>query len=125
MKKLLQATLAGIMIGAYAVGTSGQDHTLTGRKFQGIPSLAISPEGRFWTTWYAGITPGEDHNNYVVIATSGDSGKTWTENLIIDPDAGVYPMVGPGLGYDQMITGDWIPNRVKTTEEDIDGGAMF
>jgi acetolactate synthase-1/2/3 large subunit len=45
--------------------------------------------------------------------------------VIIDRDAGVYPMVAPGKAYDQMITGDWIPNRVKTTEEDIDGGAMF
>ena len=26
--------------------------------------------------------------------------------VIIDPDAGVYPMVGPGLSYDKMITGD-------------------
>jgi acetolactate synthase-1/2/3 large subunit len=45
--------------------------------------------------------------------------------VIIDRDAGVYPMVGPGLAYDQMITGDWIPHRVKTTEEDIDGSSMF
>jgi acetolactate synthase-1/2/3 large subunit len=45
--------------------------------------------------------------------------------VIIDPDAGVYPMVGPGLSYDQMITGDFIPNRVKTSEEDIDGSSMF
>jgi acetolactate synthase-1/2/3 large subunit len=45
--------------------------------------------------------------------------------VIIDPDAGVYPMVGPGLSYDQMITGDFIPSRVKTTEEEIDGSSMF
>ena len=32
---------------------------------------------------------------------------------IIDPDAGVYPMVGPGLPYDQMITGDFIESRDK------------
>ena len=45
--------------------------------------------------------------------------------VIIDPDAGVYPMVGPGLSYDQMITGDFIPNRSQVTEEDIDGSSMF
>jgi acetolactate synthase-1/2/3 large subunit len=45
--------------------------------------------------------------------------------VIIDRDACVYPMVGPGLAYDQMITGDWIPHRVKTTEDDIDGSSMF
>jgi len=30
---------------------------------------------------------------------------------IIDPVASVYPMVGPGLSYHEMITGDHIPNR--------------
>ncbi len=31
--------------------------------------------------------------------------------VIIDPEAGVYPMVGPGLSYHEMVTGDFIPNR--------------
>jgi acetolactate synthase-1/2/3 large subunit len=31
--------------------------------------------------------------------------------VIIDPEAGVYPMVGPGLSYHEMVTGDYIPNR--------------
>jgi acetolactate synthase-1/2/3 large subunit len=33
--------------------------------------------------------------------------------VVIDPEAGVYPMVGPGLSYLEMITGDFIPNRYK------------
>ena len=33
--------------------------------------------------------------------------------VIIDPTAGVYPMVGPGLSYQEMITGDFIPNRYE------------
>jgi len=45
--------------------------------------------------------------------------------VIIDVDAGVYPMVGPGLSYDQMITGDFIPTRSATKEEDIDSSEMF
>jgi acetolactate synthase-1/2/3 large subunit len=36
--------------------------------------------------------------------------------VIIDPDAGVYPMVGPGQAYDEMITGDFIPSRQRVTE---------
>ena len=28
--------------------------------------------------------------------------------VMIDPDAGVYPMVGPGQAYDEMITGEHI-----------------
>ncbi|MDX2428836.1 MAG: biosynthetic-type acetolactate synthase large subunit [Xanthomonadales bacterium] len=43
----------------------------------------------------------------------------------IDPDANVYPMVGPGLAYDQMVTGDFIPNRTRVNEEDIDSSEMF
>jgi acetolactate synthase-1/2/3 large subunit len=31
--------------------------------------------------------------------------------VIIDPTAGVYPMIGPGRSYKEMITGDFIPNR--------------
>ena len=33
--------------------------------------------------------------------------------VVIDPDAGVYPMVGPGMNYAQMITGDWIASRAQ------------
>jgi len=56
------------------------------REFQGISSLAVSESGRIWAVWYAGPTPGEDRNNYVVLATSGDDGQTWQEKCIIDPD---------------------------------------
>ena len=45
--------------------------------------------------------------------------------VIIDPDANVYPMVGPGLAYDQMVTGDFIPTRKKVDVEDIDSSEMF
>jgi hypothetical protein len=67
----------------------GDEYSVTNRKFTGIPSLAISPEGQLWAVWYAGITPAEDYNNYVVVAKSGDKGKSWQEILVIDPD-------GPG-----------------------------
>ena len=30
---------------------------------------------------------------------------------MVDPTAHVYPMVGPGMGYKDMITGKWIPSR--------------
>ncbi len=46
--------------------------------------------------------------------------------VIIDPDAGVYPMVGPGLGYDSMITGDFItPREREVASGDIEPSAMF
>jgi len=31
--------------------------------------------------------------------------------VIIDPEASVYPMVPPGLSYRDMVTGEFIPNR--------------
>jgi acetolactate synthase-1/2/3 large subunit len=41
--------------------------------------------------------------------------------VIIDPDAGVYPMVGPGQSYDQMITGDFIASRHVVVEPKTPG----
>ncbi len=61
-------------------------HAVTNRAFQGISSMAVTPGGRLWAVWYAGVTPGEDHNNYVTVTTSGDGGRTWKEVLIVDPD---------------------------------------
>jgi acetolactate synthase-1/2/3 large subunit len=45
--------------------------------------------------------------------------------VIIDPDAGVYPMVGPGQTYDKMITGEWIANRHAIKDEELDKSGMF
>ncbi len=45
--------------------------------------------------------------------------------VIIDPDAGVYPMVGPGLSYSQMITGDWIRSRSESERETLDPSELF
>ena len=80
------------------IAKPGCDHLPATRRFQGIPSLAISPKGRLWATWYAGITPREDQNNYVVVSTSGDGGKTWTETLIVDPDG-----KGPVRAFDPQV----------------------
>ena len=46
--------------------------------------------------------------------------------IIIDPEAHVYPMVGPGLSYRDMITGEFIPNRYDTdTAHEPDPSEMF
>ena len=45
--------------------------------------------------------------------------------VIIDPDAGVYPMVGPGMSYAEMITGDFIPSRQKPTGQEVGPAEMF
>ena len=61
-------------------------HCVTQRAFTGIPSLAIAPNGRLWATWYAGPSPAEDDNNYCVLSTSDDDGRTWREVFVADPD---------------------------------------
>ena len=45
--------------------------------------------------------------------------------VIIDRDAGVYPMVGPGQGYEGMITGDWIKSRSKPSDDAPGPSEMF
>jgi len=45
--------------------------------------------------------------------------------VIIDPDAGVYPMVGPGLSYEKMITGDYIVGRDEPDSEEPGPSEMF
>lgn len=45
--------------------------------------------------------------------------------VIIDPDAGVYPMVGPGLSYDKMITGDFIESRDARVDDEPGPSEMF
>ena len=46
--------------------------------------------------------------------------------VIIDTQAHVYPMVGPGLSYRDMLTGDFIPNRYDKAEaKDPDPSELF
>ena len=80
------------------VGPPLAEHAATNRAFQGIPSLAVTPGGRLWATWYAGVTPAEDQNNYVVLSTSGDGGATWQEVLVVDPDG-----PGPRRAFDPEL----------------------
>lgn len=80
------------------VGAPTPGQSVTNRAFTGIPSMAVAPKGRMWATWYAGVTPGEDQNNYVVLTTSGDGGATWTEALVVDPDA-----AGPVRAFDPEL----------------------
>jgi predicted neuraminidase len=55
------------------------------RMFQGIASMARAPQGRLWATWYGGGL-GEGEANFIMLATSGDDGKTWSPlKAVIDP----------------------------------------
>lgn len=45
--------------------------------------------------------------------------------VVIDPMASVYPMVGPGQTYSQMITGEWIPARSAQGPSQVDKADLF
>ena len=65
------------------------------RQFQGIPAIELSPCGRMWAAWYGG-GEGEDRHNYVMLNSSSDGGRCWSElKMVIDPDG-----EGPVRAYD-------------------------
>lgn len=71
------------------------------RMHQGMPSLERAKNGRLWTAWYGGGV-GEDDQNYVMLSTSGDDGRTWTGlKLVIDPDG-----LGPVRAFDPALWHD-------------------
>ncbi|MBC2594068.1 exo-alpha-sialidase [Ruficoccus amylovorans] len=80
------------------LGAPDASRAVNNRAVTMVSSLAVTPGGRLWATWYAGVTPAEDDNNYVVLATSGDDGATWKEVLVADPDA-----EGPVRAFDPEI----------------------
>ncbi len=76
----------------------GKKYASENRFFQGIPGIERASNGRLWAIWYGGgITEGGE--NYVMVVTSGDSGKTWSDlKIVIDPP-------GPVRAYDSVL---WI-----------------
>jgi len=60
----------------------------------------------------------------VIAEFIGFKGPAFLE-VLIDPDAGVYPMVGPGQAYDEMITGEHIASRGKGSTRPPGASEMF
>ena len=71
------------------------------RGYAAGPSIAVAPNGRLWATWHAGRTAGEDKNGYIVLATSEDDGRSWTDVAVADPDGeGPRAMSDPQVWVD-------------------------
>ena len=69
------------------------------RVFQGISSLEVTDNNRLWLTWYSGgIT--ENAENYVLVATSGDRGKTWSKPLFAIDPPGIVRAFDPSIWLD-------------------------
>ena len=95
----------------------GPEYADSVRMFQGIPGIERAFNGRLWATWYGGGV-GEDQNNYVMLVTSDDDGKTWSRlKLVIDPDRD-----GPCRAFDPCLWHDpkgrlwlfWAQRHVST-----------
>ncbi len=69
------------------------------RIFQGISSLEITSNNQIWVTWYAG---GETENaeNYVLLATSGDRGNTWSKPILAIDPPGIVRAFDPAIWMD-------------------------
>lgn len=63
----------------------GPDHVKSSRGAQGVAAIERAPGGRLWASWYAGKGKRgvESPSSYVVLATSGDEGKSWKETLVL------------------------------------------
>ncbi|MDO4575593.1 MAG: sialidase family protein [Planctomycetia bacterium] len=68
------------------------------RKFQGIPSLAVTSNEDVWVTWYTGGVT-ENKDNYVVLIRSRDGGKTWTKPLFAIDQPGEPRQYDPSMWY--------------------------
>jgi predicted neuraminidase len=62
-----------------------QRHFSEARGYQGIPGVEVSRGGRLWATWYSG-GDGEGPDNFALLVSSDDNGKTWGEPVsVVDP----------------------------------------
>ena len=87
------------MVPGPVISRPGPQYGAGQRRFQGIPGIERAANGRLWALWYAGDTR-EGPENYVVLVTSGDDGKTWSEpKLVIDPPSYVRAL-DPCLWHD-------------------------
>ncbi len=67
----------------------GPEYADSARMFQGIPGLERAANGRLWAPLSTGGR-GEGPDNYVVLVTSADDGKTWSgPRVVIDPPGDV------------------------------------
>ena len=64
-------------------------HRINLRIFQGCPQVEISEGGRLWATWFGSNVQAErapyHKDQFSVISTSADGGKTWKEVYVFDP----------------------------------------
>ena len=72
------------------------------RRWQGIPSLERTRNGRLYVNFYTGMK-GEEAGNFVVLVHSDDNGKTWTDaEIVIEHDDLEIRCFDPALWLDPL-----------------------
>ena len=98
------STEAGVTEQPIAEGTT-ETYAESDRKWQGLPTIAVTPGGRMWCAWQTGdaVEGSEGPNNYDVMYYSDDNGKTWSDAYMIwdVPDDSIR-LADPRLFYDQF-----------------------
>jgi|GEM_PF-193010 len=86
------------------------------RKWQGIPSIEVTPGGRLWATWYGGSASEGEAGNYQMLVTSGDDGRTWSDPVaVFRPEPIARSRTGDGhLWTDPQGRLWWVVNRVQS-----------
>lgn len=79
----------------------GEQYAARNRCWQGIPSIERASNGRLWATWYSGGV-GEDNDNYVLLVTSDDDGKTWSDPVAVVDPPGMVRAWDPCLWHDPL-----------------------
>lgn len=59
------------------------------RKWQGIPAIERAANGRLWCSFFSGGDDEPEVANYIMLTTSDDDGRSWSEpEIFINPDGG-------------------------------------
>src|SRR5579872_4003018 len=69
------------------------------RVMQGVPAVARAPGGRLWATWSGGPAE-EGPDNYTMLATSNDDGRTWSGLRAVIDCPGLVRAGGPNIWVD-------------------------
>ena len=79
----------------------GPKYAAESRLWQGIPGLEQARNGRLWAVWYSGGT-GEGPDNYIILATSEDDGRTWSQPVLTVDPPGMVRAYDPCLWHDPL-----------------------
>lgn len=77
------------------------DTSIANRKFEQVPAIAASADGKvIYVAWYSG-GPAPGPGNFITLSTSTDNGQTWVnDQLVVYPKSGASRFFDPALWRD-------------------------